>query len=189
MGCGRIPVKLNLRRVIRMSFLELAKKRYSCRSYLDKKVEAEKLKMILEAGRVAPTGANRQPQRIIAVQNDAGMAKIKKAANAFGAPLVILVCCDKNEAWIRPLDGKNITDIDASIVTDHMMMEAADLGLDSVWICYFKPDVIKKEFNLPKNLEPVNILAIGYGAGEAASPDRHTEVRKPLTETVYYESL
>ena len=43
-----------------------------------------------------------------------------------------------------------------------MMLEATELGLGSVWICYFKPDVIKEEFNLPDNLEPVNILAIGY---------------------------
>lgn len=58
------------------------------------------------------------------------------------------------------LIGKKLTDIDASIITDHMMMEATDLGLGSVWVCYFKPSVLKTEFNLPSNLEPVNILAI-----------------------------
>jgi len=46
-----------------MDFLKLAKKRYACRKYLSRQVEPEKLELILEAGRVAPTGANRQPQR------------------------------------------------------------------------------------------------------------------------------
>ena len=55
-----------------MDFLELAKKRYSVRSFLTKKVEQEKLKIILEAGRVAPTGANMQPQELIVVQESSG---------------------------------------------------------------------------------------------------------------------
>lgn len=106
--------------------------------------------------------------------------------------LVIIVCSDRNTTWTRPFDGKKLTDIDASIITDHMMMEATDLGLGSVWICYFKPDVLKKEFVIPEGLEPVNILAIGYAdtAKEPApSPERHGRLRKPVSDTVSYERL
>lgn len=174
--------------MMRMEFLELAKKRYSVRGYKAEKVEAGKLQKILEAGRVAPTGANRQPQRLIVVQSDEGMEKLKKGANVYGAPLAIIVCGDHRSAWVRPYDKKVITDIDASIVTDHMMMEATDLGLGTVWICYFKPDVIKKEFGLPDGIEPINILAIGYAAGEPQSPERHGEARLPLEDIVFYES-
>ena len=148
-----------------MEFLELVKKRYSVRKYESKKVEDEKLFKILEAGRVAPTGANTQPQRLIVVQQNEGFEKIKKAANIFEAPLAIIVCGEPGAAWIRPFDGKNIVDIDVSIVTDHLMMEATELGLGTLWICYFDPTVIKKEFNLPKGIEPINILAIGYAKG------------------------
>ena len=172
-----------------MNFLELAKKRFSVRKFQAKKVENEKLLQILEAGRVAPTAANFQPQRIIVIREDAGLAKLKKAANIYEAPLAVIVCADHNTAWKRPLDGKGMVDIDASIVTDHMMMEATDLGLGTVWICYFKPDVLRKEFNIPDPIEPVNILAIGYAAGQIASPDRHDKARKPMQETVFYESL
>ncbi len=172
-----------------MSFLDLAKKRYSCRAYSDRKVEKEKLELILEAGRVAPTAKNLQPQRLIVVQEKEGFEKISKAANIYNAPLAIIVCADKNTAWVRPFDQKQVEDIDASIVTDHMMLEAAELGLDSVWICYFKPDVIRAEFGLPDNLVPVNILAIGYGSGEPKSPARFDEARKPLSETVFFERL
>ena len=172
-----------------MNFLELAKKRFSVRKFEKKKVEGEKLSQILEAGRVAPTAANYQPQRVIVVREEPGMAKLKKAANVYEAPLAVIVCADHQVAWKRPFDGKGMVDIDATIVTDHMMMEATDLGLGTVWICYFKPDVLRKEFNIPDHVEPVNILAIGYTAGQIASPDRHDKARKPLQETVFYESF
>lgn len=172
-----------------MDFLEIAKKRYSVRSYSDKKVEAEKLDKILQAAHVAPTAANLQPIHLIAVQGKDGLEKIGKGANIYGAPLAVIVCADHDKAWVRPFDKKQTSDIDASILTDHMMIEATELGLGSVWICYFKPDIIRKEFNLPDNLEPVNILAIGYSNEESADPERHSQTRIPVKELVSYEKL
>lgn len=172
-----------------MDFLTLAKTRCSIRSYTKQKVEPEKLTQILEAAQAAPTAANRQPVRLITVQTPEGLAKIGKAANIYGAPLAIIVCSDHSKAWTRPFDQKQSTDIDASILTDHMMLQATDLGLGSVWICYFKPDVLRQEFALPDGLEPINILAIGYAGEPAASPDRHSRTRIPLVELVSHESL
>lgn len=170
-----------------MEFLELAKQRFSVRKFTDQKVEDEKLHKILEAGRVAPTAANRQPQRVLVVRDAAGLDKAKQAARTFDAPLVLIICADQSVAWKRPFDGHVTVDIDASIVTDHMMLQATELGLGSVWICYFKPDVLREQFNIPDNLVPVNILAIGYNAGPVASPDRHQEARLPMNQTVFYE--
>jgi nitroreductase len=172
-----------------MEFLELAKKRCSIRKYEGKKVEEEKLIKILEAGRVAPTAANYQPQRLIVIREQEGLEKLKKCARVFDAPLAIIVCGDHEVSWKRAaFDGKDTLDIDASIVTDHMMLQAADLGLGSVWICHFNPEALRREFNIPNNIEPVNILAIGYPAGETASPDRHNQVRKQLKDIVHYET-
>lgn len=172
-----------------MNFLEIAKSRYSVRSYSDKKVEQEKLDKILYAAHVAPTAANLQPVRLIAVQSDEGLNKIGKAANIYGAPLAIIVCSEHNKVWTRPFDGKQTVDIDASILTDHMMLEATELGLGTVWICYFKADIIKREFDLPNNIEPINILAVGYSNEPPTNPERHSTQRIPLTELVYYEKL
>lgn len=172
-----------------MNFLELVKKRYSVRSYTSQKVETEKLDKILQAAHVAPTAANLQPIHLIAVQGKDGLEKIGKAANIYGAPLAIIVCADHSKAWVRPFDRKQTTDIDASILTDHMMIEATELGLGSVWVCYFKPDIIKKEFELPDNLEPINILAIGYSNEEAADPERHSQTRISVKQLVSYEKL
>ena len=172
-----------------MNFLETARSRYSVRSYRNQNVEPEKLEKILSAAHAAPTAANFQPVRLIVVQEDKGLSKIGKAANLYGAPLAIIVCSDHAKAWTRPFDNKKTVDIDASILTDHMMMEATELGLGSVWICYFRPDVIRKEFQLPDTLEPVNILAIGYADGKPADPERHTAQRIPFNELVHYETL
>ena len=172
-----------------MDFITIAKTRCSIRSYTDKKVEPEKLEKILEAAHVAPTAANLQPVHLIAVQSEDGLAKIGKATNIYGAPLAIIVCADHNKAWVRPFDQKQTGDIDASILTDHMMLQATELGLGSVWVCYFKPDVISREFGLPENLEPVNILAVGYSDEEAADPERHSQTRIPVEELVSYETV
>lgn len=172
-----------------MNFMEIAKKRYSVRSYKKQKVEKEKLEQILEAAHVAPTAANLQPVHLLVIQEEEGMAKVNKAANTYGAPLVIVTCVDHNKAWTRPFDHKQSADIDASILTDHMMLEATELGLGSVWICYFKPDVLAKELDLPGNLEPVNILAIGYSDEEPQSSERHAKTRILVRELVSYEKL
>lgn len=172
-----------------MDFINIAKQRSSVRSYMDKKVEADKLEKILEAAHVAPTAANLQPVRLIAVQSEEGLAKIGKGANIYGAPLAIIVCADHNKAWVRPFDKKHSGDIDASILTDHMMLQATELGLGSVWVCYFQPDIIRKEFNLPSNLEPVNILVIGYSNDAAADTSRFDSDRIPMSQLVSYENL
>lgn len=172
-----------------MSFLELAQKRYAVRKYTGTKVEEEKLNLILEAGRVSPTGKNNQPYKLLILREESGLAKLKKAANVFSAPLAIIVCGDWNAAWVNSIDGKNIMDIDASIVTTQMMLQATELGLGTLWVCRFDPEIIRQEFDLPSHIIPVNILAIGYASGEAASQDRHATTRKPLKELVVYESF
>lgn len=172
-----------------MDFLELAKKRYSVRKYEARPVEKEKFDKILEAGRIAPTAANLQPQRVIVVRSAEGLEKLKKGANVFGAPLALIVCADHSASWKRRFDGMDAAQIDASIVTAHMMLEAADLGLGSLWICAFRADVIRSEFSIPEGVEPVNILAVGYASGEAKSPDRFVTERKPLADTVHFETF
>ena len=170
-----------------MDFLDLAKNRYSVRKYAQKSVEEEKLAAILEAGRLAPTAHNAQPQRLIVVQRKENLEKISKGTNIFGAPLAIIVCSDHSSAWVRTYDGKNTAAIDASIVTTQMMYQATDLDLGTLWICRFDPEIIIKEFNIPENYEPINILAIGYRSEELTGVP--AKIRKPMNDTVFYETF
>ncbi|MEG0323116.1 MAG: nitroreductase family protein [Raoultibacter sp.] len=174
---------------VTMSFLELAKKRCSIRAFQDKAVEPEKLNVILEAARVAPTACNRQPVRLLVVQSAESRALLSQAGRTFEAPLVIVVCADRDTAWTRPHDGMKTTDIDASILTDHMMLAATDLGLGSVWICAFDPKALREAFELPDNLEPINLLAIGYADGDFKNPNRHDKERKALADIVSFDVL
>ncbi len=167
-----------------MDFLEFLKARCSVRGYTDHTVEDDKLDAILEAGRFAPTAANLQPQSVIVVKSKEGLEKISQAANIYGAPLAIIVCADKTKAWKRPYDGKITTDIDASIVTDHMMLEATSLGLGSVWICHFKPDILRSNFGISENLEPVNILAVGYMDDSVPLREKSRKAREETTVIV-----
>ena len=172
-----------------MSFLDLAKSRYSARKYEDRAVEIAKLAAILEAGRVAPTAANKQPCIFLVLNDSAGLEKIAKACRPHGAPLVIVVCADKDIAWVRPHDKANMVEIDSTIATDHMMLCAQDLGLSSCWLTFFDPAIVRQEFNIPDNIVPVNILVIGYGADNPPPSDRHAQTRKPLDAVVKYSSF
>ena len=114
-----------------MNFLELAKdKRYSVRKFKAQAVEKEKLDYILEAGRVAPTACNYQPQRILVIENEAAHEKLKQCTSwYFGAPVVLMICYDKSTCWKNKTNGTFGGDVDASIVTTQMMLAAAELGL------------------------------------------------------------
>ena len=92
------------------------------------------------------------------------------------------MCAARAQAWVRSYDGFNAAETDAAIVTDHMMLQAEALGLGSVWLCYFDPDKLRRELQIPDELEPVNILALGYSAQEAADPERHKNLRVPLEQ-------
>ena len=61
-----------------MDFLELAKDRYSVRKFLSREVEQEKIDKILEAGNVAPTACNFQPQVIYVIKSSRGLEKLQK---------------------------------------------------------------------------------------------------------------
>lgn len=172
-----------------MEIIELLKKRYSVRNYKETKVENEKIALILEAGRVAPTAANMQPQRFLVVKTSEGLEKLSKVTKLHNPPLAIIVCSDRENVWKRSYDGKDTMDIDATIATDHMMIQAEALGLGSCWVASFDPVIIKKEFNIPDNLEAINLLEIGYADEEAKSPDRHNKLRKPIEDMVFYETF
>ncbi|MDE6108314.1 MAG: nitroreductase family protein [Oscillospiraceae bacterium] len=149
-----------------MDFLPLAAERYSSRKFEDRPVPQEAVDKILAAASLAPTAHNNQPQEIIVVQSPEALALLRKCTEChFGAPLAFIISYDRDRAWKRSYDGKDSGDVDASIVTTHMMLEAADLGLGSCWVMDFIPEAVRAEFELPDNLEPVAILPAGYPAG------------------------
>ena len=182
-------IDIDQERINDMEFFKLAEKRCSVRSYLPREIEKEKEDRILQAARLAPTAHNNQPYRILVIKSKEGLRKLKKAGNVYDAPLAFVICADRSEAWERPFDGKRSTDIDSSIVTTYMMLEATELDLGSIWVCFFDPTALCDEFDIPSELEPINILGVGYPAKELKSPERYESERKKLSEIVLQESF
>lgn len=173
-----------------MSFLQLAKERYSVRKFSSKKVEKEKLDLILEAGRFAPTALNYQPQRILVLDTEESLTKLKLCTRYhFNAPLALLVCYDSTVSWKRSFDNIEMGDVDASVVATHMMLQVAELGLGTTWVGGFNPDIIRETFELPEYLIPVAILPIGYPSSDSVPHPQLHYNRYDIKETVFYNSF
>ena len=169
-----------------MEFKEVVKNRYSCKKYSDRPVEPEKLTAILEAGLLAPTAKNLQEQHIYVVQSAEKLAVIDKITPCrYGAPTVIVVAFDKNKVFTYPGEKRDSGVEDATIVATHLILAAADEGVDSCWINYFDPDKAAELLGLPENEEVLMLLDLGYAA-EGAGPLPNHSSRKPLSETVTY---
>ena len=127
-----------------MDFMTLARERFSVLLYEQRPVSPELIRQILNAALAAPTACNRQPQRILVIDNDELRAKLNRAVpSPYFVPLAFLVCYDRRQAWIRTSDSKSSGEIDAAIVTTHMMLQATDLGLGSIWVMSWDPDQIR----------------------------------------------
>jgi nitroreductase len=170
-----------------MDFLDLAKQRCTIRSFSDKTIEKEKLNYILESGRVAPSACNKQPQRIIVVQDEKNIEKVQKAYKTFGSKCVMIICRDERDALVRPFDDKCSGDLDIGIVTDHMMLAAREKGIGSVMVGLFDPWIIRNEFDLPDYIQPTALLILGYPKESFLDANRHQTQRKPINETVMME--
>lgn len=168
-----------------MKFENVIRKRSATRKFSDKKIEEEKLTKILEAGRIAPTAKNIQPFKIYVIQSEEGLVKLDKATRCrYGAPTVLLVCGDKEKAYTK--EDYSTYEMDASIVTTHMMLEATNVGIDNIWIELFDENVLREEFEIPNNLIPVCLLPIGYRAEDCPINPLH-ERRKEIKDIVEYK--
>ena len=169
-----------------MEFKEVVKARYSCKKFDSAQVEKEKLDAILEAGRLAPTAKNLQEQHIYVVQSAEALAKIDSVTPCrYGAPTVLVVAFDKNNVFTYP-GGKRDSGVeDATIVATHLILAAADEGVDSCWINFLDPEKLAEVLGLPENEEVLMVWDLGRAAEGAAPRPNHTS-RKDLDETVSY---
>ena len=169
-----------------MEFTEVIKNRYSCRSFDTRKIDRTDLDAILEAGRLAPTAKNLQEQKIYVAESEEALAKIDKSTPCrYGAPAVIVVAFDSKNVFVYPGGKRDSGAEDAAIIATHMILAAADEGLDSCWINFFDPDKAKEILGLPENEEVLMFMDLGYAA-EGTGPLANHASRKPLSETVSY---
>ena len=185
--------------------LAIEEKRRTCRRYSSKRVEESDLLKILDAGRLAPSALNLQPTRLKIINKDEDLELVKefctfgydeKIANIasecssdkihniyyYGAKTVIMVCYDKDVAWVNPTNNKSSGEIDSIIFATYMMLEAASIDVASSFISYFDKVKAKEVFNIPDNLEIVCLLYLGYSDEKEDKPKK---VRKELKEIIF----
>ena len=168
-----------------MEFTELIQKRYSVRAYKSDPVQKDKLDHILQAARMAPTAANRQPFRLIVTRTEGKTSDLRRVYDRdwfVQAPLIICACAYPDKGWVR-YDGKSYVDVDVAIAMDHLILAAADQGLGTCWIASFNVDAAREVFGLPEELDPVILSPLGY-PNDQPSPKE----RKVISDLVHYES-
>jgi len=168
-----------------MDFFELIQNRYSVRAYRPDPSEDEKLEKLLEAARLAPTAANRQPFQLIVIRTEGRKEELQRIYRRewfAQAPIIICACAVGDEGWVRSEDKKRYRDVDIAIVMDHLILAATALGLGTCWIAAFNPTVAREVLALPANVEPIIFTPVGYPADKPEPKER-----KSLSELVRYE--
>lgn len=144
---------------------------------------------ILAAAGMAPTGCNYQPQRILVLNSDEAMEKLRKCTKChFHAPTAMLVCHDRTKSWKRPCDGALSSPVDAAIVTTYLMLAAQEAGVGTCWVMHFYPAAMRSYFCIPETVEPLALLVMGYPAPDAKPLDMHFKTL-PLEDMVVYDSF
>ena len=167
-----------------MDFLELAKERYSVRKMKPEKVKQEDLNKILEAARLSPTAKNLQRERLLVIDTEEGIEKIKQCTSCdFGASTIIVISYEKDDEQNESEFSRKYGLIDTGIVVTHMCLEATNLGLGTTIVGLFDRELIQKLFNIPAKYQPELLLPIGY---IDRKPSILHEKRKPIEELVKY---
>lgn len=149
-----------------MDVFEAVRTRYSCRRYLSKPVEEEKLRQVLEAARLAPSARNFQEWRLVVVTEKETREKLAVAAcnqKFLGQAAVVIACCAETDGHVMRC-GEKCYPIDVAIAIDHMTLAATALGLGTCWIGAFEAPAVRKILGIPETVPVVELLALGYPA-------------------------
>jgi len=176
------------------TFDELVAERRSIRSFRDEPVAREDLMAICETARLAPSACNSQTWRFIAVSERRVIERICREAmqpvirNSWlsTAPLLIVGCSQMD--LVANYIGTKVTgidyyQIDLGIAMEHMVLKAADLGLGTCWIGWFKEKKVKEILEIPDKIRVSAMLAVGRPACDPVK----RKSRKPIHEILFFE--
>lgn len=168
-----------------MDVLKAIQTRRSIRQYeKGKPVEDDKLKKVLEAGRLAPSASNLQDWKFVVVQDPETLEKLVDACNgqAFVAEATAFIAaCGTNPESIMSCGQPKHT-VDLSIATAYMILEAAELGLGTCWLGSFNERKVRRLLNIPDDVRVVAVTPLGY-----PSYQPEAKPRKSFEEVVCYE--
>ncbi|MCK5051627.1 MAG: nitroreductase family protein [Candidatus Cloacimonetes bacterium] len=166
--------------------LNCIKERYSVRKFQNKPIEQEKLDTLLKAAQLAPSARNIQPCKFIVIQDEEKRKKLtdicKGQKFVSQAPITIAICANNTDYTMTC--GQAAYTVDAAIAGEHIVLQAAEMGLGTCWIGTFYHDEMTKLINLPEDYKIVTILPVGYPAIEKGKRNL-----KSIDEVVSYDSF
>ena len=178
-----------------MDLLELMRSRTSIRTFIDKPVEDEKIALILEAARWAPTGGNKQPWRFVVVRDKQKQAQFDPRFHQpwiLNAPAIIVVVASPYDTWEKydELDQMFIQDVATS--TQNILLMTHHLGLGAVWIGTFSRREVRRVLEIPKEFLIQGLVSLGYYDKNASTeyhgekiPNSKERPRKPISEIAF----
>ncbi len=170
-----------------MNIIDTISARRSVRSYTSEQPSDELLHNVLNAGRLAPSACNAQPWKFIVIKDRENRLQLSKAYNRewfYNAPVILCVCCNREESWRRK-DGKDFGDIDIAIAVDHITLAAQEAGLGTCWIANFDAAVARELLKLPPHIDPVMFTPLGYPQKSDQIPPK---IRKKLEDILCFET-
>ena len=169
-----------------MEVHEAIEKRKSIRSYRNEPIPDTKLKKVLDAARLAPSGSNRQQWKFVVVRDVEKRKQLSKAANGqahvAAAPVVIAAVATDTDRVM--MCGVPLYPVDLAIAIDHMTLAAVEEGLGSCWIGAFSQDEARKVMGIPDSCMIVALLTLGFPAEEG-----RPKTRKSLGEIICYDTF
>ncbi len=171
-----------------MELEKVINERYSVRKFSEQEILQSDLNKILEAGRIAPTACNFQPQRIFVIKSKEAKEKLKSICRmTFDAPVILLSCADMTKSWKNKREeGYDSAEMDVSIVGTQMMLEAWNLGIGSCWVRAFNSNDVKEVLELPENIKPIFLMPIGYMTDESIPNKELHYTRNKMEDMVKY---
>jgi len=168
-----------------MDFYNLIRTRETIRSYdPDRKINEKVLNRILEAGRLAPSAANRQPWTFVMISSEEKLQEVKACypRDWFQkAPHVLAVTGNKTKSWVRPYDGYNSIETDLAIAMDHMVLAAENEGVATCWIIAFDYKKLARVLGLTAGEVVYCITPLGYPPADFR---KHGNKKRKLLEEI-----
>jgi nitroreductase len=179
-----------------METLDVIRNRCSLKTHLsDREVEREKIDIILEAGRLAPSARNMQPWRFIIVRGKNSVNNLVTASfmetnqMVKEAPIVIVICARPSDDVIR--DGKEYYLFDAGLAVENMLLAATNLGLVTHPMTGINESEVKKILHIPDDVRVVAVTPLAYpaeGSYDVAAKERLSQrSRREVKEVVYFD--
>lgn len=171
-----------------MEILEAIRTRRSIRKYKSTPIPEDLLKEVLSAARMAPSGANAQPWKLIVVADEDTKLRLVQACNGqkfiAEAPVIIAGCGFPDDAYGTIGGYMNGYVMDVTIAMDHLILTAASVGLGTCWIGAFKEEKVREVLGLPEDVKVVALTPLGYPDETPAK-----RPRKDLAELVCYDKF